>query len=393
MIQLPEILGDEALRTRLFPVVQNRVFLAHAGVTVLPQAAADALHWFADRSVEDHQETGEIWRRVLQTRRITAGLIGAQENEIALLGPTALGLNLVADGLAWQPGDEVVCYQDDYPANVYPWMKLAARGVKVIFLQPSRPGVITAELVEASLTPKTRLVALATAHFLSGFRIDVDEIGRRLHARGILFCLDAIQTLGAFPLSVAEVDFLSADSHKWMLGPMGAGIFYVKERNFEKLRPGLLGSWNVQSPNFIAQDRIEFYEGARRYEPGSLNIPGILAMRAAVELLQEIGVDQVARRLLELRRYLMSRMQKMGFRPYGLEELPEAHTSGIMGFQYPAGSDVERLQGLLTERKISVSYRHNRAGETLLRVSPHFYNTEAELDRFLETCAEWRGMV
>ena len=391
MNRIPDILGDEALRQRLFPVTRQRVFLAHAGVTALPHCAAEALRWFADRASEDQQEAGEVWKRIQRTRQVAAELVGARENEIALLGPTALGLNLVADGLDWQPGDEVICYQDDYPANVYPWLKLAARGVKPVFLQPSVPGRITPELVTQSITPKTKLVALASAHFLSGYRIDVDTIGKALHARGILFCLDAIQTLGAFPLSVTEVDFFSADSHKWMLGPLGAGVLYVKEANFTKLRPTLLGSWNVQSPDFIAQDRIDFYEGARRYEPGSLNVPGILSMLSSLELLQEIGIEEVARRLLLLRRHLVPRMQELGFTLYGTPQPEPAQLSGIMAFRYPDGPDPARLQGLLAERKISVSHRHNRQGESLLRVTPHFYNTEAELDLFLKTCAQWQG--
>src|SRR5690606_10288744 len=140
----------------------------------------------------------EAWRAVNETRVVAARLLGAQAQEIALLGPTSLGLSLVASGLDWRPGDEVVCYPDDYPANVYPWTDLERHGIVVRRLQPAEPGAITPELVEAALTPRTRLVALASCHSLSGFRLEVDSIGRLLRARGVLFCLDAIQTLGAF---------------------------------------------------------------------------------------------------------------------------------------------------------------------------------------------------
>lgn len=389
MITIPEIVGDEPLRRRLFPVTQHRVFLAHAGVTALPLAASEALCWFAERGSQDQQEVPAVWMRIQQTRKAAAKLIGAHEDEIALLGPTALGLNLVADGLEWKAGDEMVCYRDDYPANVYPWTKLQDRGVTVRFVEPDEPGKITWEVLQKVITPATRLVALATAHFLSGYRIDVNSIGKKLHERGILFCLDGIQTLGAFPLSVEHVDFLSADSHKWLLGPLGAGIFFVKKHHFERLRPSLLGSWNVQSPNFIAQDRIEFYEGGRRYEPGSLNLPGILGMHAAMELLLELGVDAVAQRLLVLRRYLIPHIQELGFQVYGAAEPSNAECSGIMTFCFPGEGDAKVLFAKLQAKKISVSLRHNRNGTALLRVSPHFYNTEAELDQLVETCAEW----
>ncbi|MDD5261189.1 MAG: aminotransferase class V-fold PLP-dependent enzyme [Methylacidiphilales bacterium] len=389
MNTLTEVLRNEELRRRLFPVAKSRAFFAHAGVTALPQPACEALRWFADQACEDQQEGPAVWMRVQRARKTAANLIGAKDSEIALLGPTALGLNLVADGLSWQAGDEVICYQDDYPANVYPWIKLRARGVVVRFLQPGEPGKITWETLRKELSPKTKLVALATANFISGYRIDAEGIGKKLHERGVLFCLDGIQTLGAFPLSVEHVDFLSADSHKWLLGPLGAGIFYVKEEHFGRLRPALLGSWNVQSPNFIAQDTIEFYEGARRYEPGSLNVPGILAMQASMEFLLEIGVNAVAARLLELRRYLVPRLTALGFDLYGMRDISENECSGILTFYFPKQCDRKGLMSRLQEKKISVSLRHNRAGEELFRVSPHFYNTEQELDQLVETCAEY----
>ena len=147
---------------------------------------------------------------------------------------------------------------DDYPANVYPWTDLARRGVVPRALRPERPGEFTPALVESALTPRTRLVALASAFFVNGYRIDVDAIGQMLHARGVLFSVDAIQTLGAMPLSVEHVDFLSADAHKWMLGPLSAGIVYIKKTHFARLRPILLGAANVRSPDFVAQEEIVF---------------------------------------------------------------------------------------------------------------------------------------
>ncbi|MDZ4787867.1 MAG: aminotransferase class V-fold PLP-dependent enzyme [Blastochloris sp.] len=381
---LEEILSNETLRNTLFPVTQKRTFLAHAAVTTLPKPATDALRWFADNSEQDHQEAGDIWPRTLGTRAVAAALLGAEEQEIALLGPTALGLNLVADGLAWNAGDEVVYYADDYPANVYPWLKLRALGVKTVSVTTEEPGVITWDHVECVLTSRTKLVSLASASFLSGYRVDLDGIGRRLRERDILFCVDGIQTLGAFPVSVEYIDFLSADSHKWLLGPLGAGIFYVKESNFSRLKPSLLGSWNVESPNYIAQDKIEFYAGARRYEPGSLNVPGILSMRASMELLQQVGMEAVAQRLLHLRAFLIQQMTNLGYTLYLPERQLDAEKSGIVTFCL---GDEARASGLvhkLREAKITVSIRHNRHGAKLLRVSPHFYNTEAELGRLLD---------
>ena len=374
---------DEARRQELFPVCRDKIFLAHAAVAPLPRSVADAICDYTRGSSENHQEFGDVLRDVKHARHTCAQLIGAHPDEIALLGPTSLGLSLFANGLDWQPGDEVLCYHGDYPANVYPWLDLRRRGVTVRYLTPASPGAITAELVEQALSPKTKLVALASAHFFTGYRIDVEAIGTLLHTRGILFSLDAIQTLGAFPLDVEKghVDFLSADAHKWMLGPLAIGIVYVKRDHFERLRPTLLGAWNVQSPNFITQDRIEFVPTAQRYEPGVLNIAGILGMKAALDAFLTQGMDTVAARLLELKAHLVRQLDLLGFTILGPAEGPAA--SSITTFRHATASSAA-LFAALEKAHVIASLRHDREGRDYLRFSPHYYNTEAELDTALE---------
>lgn len=310
-----------------------------------------------------------------------ADFIGAQADEIALLGPTSLGLSLFANGLEWRDGDELLCYADDYPANVYPWMELARRGVNVRYLEPERPGEITPQLVEAALTERTRLVALASCNFLSGYRIDVDAIGSLLRSRGVLFSLDAIQTLGAAPLRVDHVDFLAADAHKWMLGPMAIGIVFVRREHFERLRPTLIGAWNVRSPNFITQPDIAFYPTARRYEPGVLNAAGIYGMRAALDLLAAAGLDRIHARILELKRALTQPLLAAGFQFLGPIDGPAA--SPITTFHHPA-RDAADLFRALEERDVVASLRFDRAGRRYIRLSPHFYNTLDEMARVVE---------
>jgi len=371
---------DEAARRALFPVCRDKIFLAHAGVTALPGPVADAVCDYTRLSAENPQEFGDVLRDIKESRQVCADFIGAGPDEIALLGPTSLGLSLFANGLDWQPGDEVLCYHADYPANVYPWMDLARRGVTVRYLQPAQPGEITPDLVAAALTPQTRLVALASAHFLTGYRLDVDTIGQLLHARGILFSLDAIQTLGAFPTRVTHVDFLSADAHKWLLGPLAIGIVMVKREHFERLRPTLLGAWNVISPNYEALDEIRFHPTAQRYEPGVLNVAGIYGMRAAIELINAHGIDRVAARLLELKAHLLAQIEPLGYEVLGPREGPTA--TGITTFRHPE-RDHAALFAALERAGIVASLRH-RAGLDYLRFSPHLYNTEAELDRAVE---------
>ena len=235
-LTIDHILADPALRQRLFPVTSQRIFLAHAGVAPVPGPTVQVLKEEAERAGVA-QESPHFMAEIDGIRRVGARLINAASEEVALLGPTSLGLNLVANGLTWNEGDEVVFYPDDYPANVYPWQSLASHGVRTVPLQPERLGEITPDLVLKALTPRTKLVALASCHFLSGYRLDYETIGEELSRRGVLFCLDAIQSLGATTIDVRHVDFLAADSHKWMLGPLGAGIFYVKKKHFTTLRP------------------------------------------------------------------------------------------------------------------------------------------------------------
>ncbi len=383
---LPDLLADEALRRHEFPVCADRIFLAHAAVAATPRRVAEAQADFARFAmIAGPNEYVGLMREINALRSITANFIGAAADEIALLGPTSLGLSLFAAGLDWAPGDEVLYHADDYPANVYPWLNLRRLGVIVRAIETERPGEITEAAVEAALTPRTRLVALASAFFLNGCRIDVDAIGAMLRNRGVLFSLDAIQTLGAFPLSVRHVDFLSADAHKWLLGPLAAGIVCVKREHFARLRPILLGAGNVRAPDFVSQPEIAFLDSAARYEPGVLNIGPLLGMRAGLELLAEIGIENVAAQIARSIKHLADGLRNLGFEAAGPTEGPTA--SGMLTVSHPH-VEATTLFRILQDKGVTVSPRRDRAGKGYLRISPHFYNTQTELDRTLEILRE-----
>ncbi|QSR84334.1 aminotransferase class V-fold PLP-dependent enzyme [Methylacidimicrobium sp. B4] len=374
---IEQIVNDADLRSRLFPVTRRKTFLAHAGVAPITQRAVERIRMAAEEGASQEQETEALLREIEESRQVAARLLQADPTEIALVGPTAFGLNLVAQGIDFRPGDEVVFYPDDYPANVYPWMRLAERGVKLVRLEPDTLGQLTPELVLEAVGPRTRLVALASCHFLSGYLLDYRTIGAELRRRGVLFCLDGIQSLGAAPMDAAYCDFLSADSHKWLLGPLGAGIFYVRKERQDLLRPALVGAWNIRSPGFIAQPQIECEAGARRYECGALYALGILGMRASIELLLELGIEAIRERLLSLHAFLAEGLRKRGWRLLA-EEFPEEARSGIVTATHDR-IDLAAGVRLLKEQEIVVSLRWDRQGKPYLRFSPHFYNTHAEL--------------
>ncbi|MFZ1219037.1 MAG: aminotransferase class V-fold PLP-dependent enzyme [Chthoniobacterales bacterium] len=378
---IAQLAADENLRRREFPICARKIYCAHAADAPLPRRVAEAMKESIERAAVDARNYDNELDRIEETRVVAARLLGCETEEISFTGPTASGLNTVASGLDWNEGDEVVCYFDDYPANVYPWLALERRGVKPVLLETERLGGITPEIVGRALTQRTRLVALASAHNISGYRIDLDGIGALCAERGVLFSVDAIQTLGAFPVPLQHVDFASSGAQKWLLGPSGAGILYVKKTRHELLRPALIGGWNVVSPDFLTQREVRFESGGRKFEPGAYTHSVLAGLRAAVELLLEAGPGQIPARIAELTQLLRSRLVAVGFEFLTPEE--ERNRCGILTFRHSrAGSD--QLRELLASNDIVVSNRIDRANRSWLRVSPHFYNTEAEIGKIAE---------
>lgn len=378
-MNLPELQKDEALRCREFPVSGDKVYLAHAGVSPVPACVERAVASAVSASARDDQEEG-LSTLLRQTRARASELLRADSGEVALIGPTTTGISAVAAGLDWQAGDEVLIYQDDFPVNVYPWQALESRGVTVRRLSTPTLGEITPELVVQQLTAKTRLVALASCHFVTGYRIDHDAIGRLLRERDVLFCLDAIQTLGAFPTTVEHVDFLAADAHKWLLGPCAAGVFYVRRDLQDRLAPQAFGWNNVRCPNYVAQETMNLRSDARRYEAGSFNILGIAGLNAALGLLLEVGIDAIAADLTAKRTGLAAALQARGYEVF----FPEGQQTGGITSCWREGTDMKVVGERLAAENIIASVRGDRAGRDYLRFSPHFYNTSFDLDLALE---------
>lgn len=382
LLKLAHILSS-AERGRIFPASREGIFLAHAAVAPITGPAKNAMDaWSAEAAVGRQESEGQ-WKRVARARAVASRFLGCGAEEVALLGPTALGLGLVALGLDWKPGDEVVFDPLDYPANVYPWRELERRGVRAvpIWRKPGAP--IVWETLRPWITARTRLVSLATAHYLSGHQPDLAKIGPELKKREVLLCLDGIQTLGVLPAAFPEADFFAADAHKWMLGPVGAGVWMVRQRVWDRLRPPLLGSWNVVSPEFLAQTEIRFESGGRRYEPGSLDLPGIEGMRASLELLEAIGAAQVSAHVLGLARQVREGARRAGFTVYGGEGEARVITSLVE----PAGG-WEKIRARMEAAGIRVSWRKEHGGQLLLRVSPHVANISSEIEAFLEILAD-----
>ena len=380
-VELDYLVRNEGVRSDYFPLVKEKVFLANASVCPLPHPSVAAMQAFMiDAASRGDQETVFPMQVYRETCQMGAQLLGCQEDSISFLGPTSIGLSLVANGIAFKPGQNVVYCPDDYPSNAVVWMNLSKRGVEPRALVPKELGQVTLELLEEVVDKDTALVALTSAHFISGYRLEVDRIGAWLRERGILFCLDAIQTVGALATPVSKVDFLSADSHKWLLGPASAGLFYVHPDAQDCLEPSLLGWRNVVCPAFLTPDKVQFWPRGRRYEAGCTNFIGLIGLHASLKLLLDIGLANIEARVLEHTRFLRHHLLEKGYLLAGEDDRA---LSGITSFR-KEGMELRQLHQTLLEKDIHISLRQTRHDHQFwLRFSPHFYNTEAELERVL----------
>jgi selenocysteine lyase/cysteine desulfurase len=372
--------ADEAARRREFPVVEQKVYLAHAAVCPLPARVASAMAAYLAHVGRGGQFEYLHASAEAGARKLAAAMIDSTPDEIAFVSSTSAGLSLVAAGLPWKPGDSVVITEGDFPSNVYPWLRLEKLGVRVKSIRTSGDGIATLDAVAAQVDDSTRLVALSSVHYATGARTDVDAIGAYLHARGVLFCVDAIQSLGAVPLSSQHVDFLTADAHKWLLGPQGMGVLFVRASCFDRLDPVLLGWKSIENHRDFVSQNFALARTARRYEPGSLNAIGLVGLHAALELLQSAGVPAISARLAELRALLVPGLERKGYSVLGSPS--DRPTSGIVSFRRE-GTDMEALCKALDQAGIVTSLRHDLAGRACIRVAPHFYTSEAEIERLV----------
>lgn len=379
---LTELLKNEDLRRHEFPVVRDKIFLAHGGDCPLPRRVSEAVSNYVLQAATGDQERVVYPAILTECRDLAAQLLHCQSEEVALVGPTSLALSFIASGLNFRRGDNVLIYFDDYPSNVYPWMALADRGVEVRLMNTRGLGVIRPKDVLGQVDENTKLVALASCHFVSGYRLELSTIGSALKEKDILFCVDGIQTVGAFPVNAADLDFLAADAHKWLLGPCGAGLLYVRHSLQDQLNPPIYGWHNVRCPDFVAQEQIGFRQGAVKYEAGTQNLLGLVGLTAAMKLILEIGVENIANELLRKRGLLIPALQAKGFTVLSADA-PPANSSGIVSFYQP-GKDLTGLHQKLLDANIFTSLRTDRTNQKYIRLSPHFYNTDAELHRFLE---------
>jgi selenocysteine lyase/cysteine desulfurase len=369
-----------------FPVTEKFIYLDNAGVAPLSNRVVRAVDKYLVEASSGGAFHYPAWaKRIAEIRVSCARLVNAGPDEIAFVKNTSHGLSLVAEGLPWKKGDNVIYYEKEFPSNIYPWLNLTRKNVEARYI-PSAGGRILIEDIERLMDRNTKLVAISSVQFSNGYRTDLKRLGLLCRRRKILFCVDAIQSLGLLPMDVQDcyIDFLSADAHKWLLGPEGIGIFFCRKELAGKLNPPLIGWKSVQNEMDFDHPRFMLKSDALRFEEGSQNLMGIFGLGAAVELLQEVSIRNIEEHVLGLGDNIIEEAKKRGFTiitPIAREERGGNITI--------AGSfDSGDLRDGLRDRGIMVNVRGGG-----LRVSPHFFNTSGDIKRLFTAIDELRKKV
>jgi cysteine desulfurase / selenocysteine lyase len=357
------------------------VYLNHAAVSPVSFHVREAIGKYLEkRSLKGIEPYPWAIRMMMETKQLLGSLINARPDDIAFVLNTSEGLNILASGLDWKPGDHIVLGAVEFPANIYPFLNLKRLGVEVE-LMDGEDNLITPELITKSLRPTTKLVSVSSVQFLTGQRLDVTAIGKLCRERDILFAVDAIQALPHSRVDVIadNIDFLSSGSHKWLMSPEGTAFIYCGERALSRVRQAHLGWTSVTNPfDFSALDPERLRPDAGRFENGTLNYVGMSGLKASLEFFSEFGLEEITKRILDHSGYLIDRLGSHGINVITPKD--ESLRAGIVSFEM---NNAEAVYERLLKSEVVISIRSGK-----LRVSPHFYNTEEELRKFIATLVD-----
>jgi cysteine desulfurase/selenocysteine lyase len=370
---------NETLRA-LFPVAERAIYLNHAAVSPPPVPTINAIQ----SQLADVSENGSVnfrkWIAVKENaRQLVANMLGALPEQVAFTRNTSDGLSTVANGLCWRPGDNLVTFRAEFPSNIYPWLRVReAFGVEVRMC-PERDGRIDLDELTSLIDYKTRIVAISQIQFASGFRADLERLGRAARAHDALLVVDIIQALGVVPIDLQSelVDVAAAACHKWLLTPEGVGLLYLSERARERVEPTLVGWTSVPNPEDYGNFEQGWNKGTLPWETGTAPTALIHGLEASLKLLAEVGTDRIQTYLETLTDYLCERLQGMPYEIISSRRVGEK--SQIVCIRHRAGFSSMELYAQLKKRNIITAPRGDR-----LRISPHLYNTVEEIEELVK---------
>ena len=363
----------------LFPITNRYIYLNHAAVSPPPITTIQAV----EAQLRDVHENGSTnfrdWLAVKeQARQLLASLLGAQPEQVAFVRNTSDALSTVANGLNWRRGDNIVTFSREFPSNIYPWLRVRdAFGVEVRMCEERGGRIDFAELSNL-IDHNTRIVAISHVQYASGFRMDLERLGRLARQHDALFVVDAIQALGVVPTNVeAEfIDVAAGAGHKWLLSPEGVGYLYLSDRARERIQPTLVGWVSVPNPDDYFNYEQGWNRGALAWETGTGPAALLYGFKASLELLTRLGVQNTANYLEELTDDLCERLKAKRYEVVSSRAAGEK--SQIVCIRPPEGLSAMALYYQLNTRQIITAPRGGR-----LRIAPHFYNTPAEIEAFV----------
>lgn len=361
----------------LFPhIKRNIIYLNHASRGPLCTPVINSINLaIAEQSTERIDDHPSFLNLMQETRELLSKMINVDSDRIAFLDNTTNAINVIANGIKWKRGDRILLNNTEFPANVYPFLNLQSEGVEVDFVK-SENGIVSAENIIESIKPATKLISVSYVQFLSGYRINLEAIGKVCRQKNIIFSVDAIQALGAVKLDAQKcnIDFLACGSQKWLLGLQGLSFIFVAKHLQETMQPKNIGWLSVEDAWNLLHYNLKLKNSALAFQGGTINNFGVYALNSALKLFFDYGLDNIEANVINNSNYLIQRLNELGFHS-SLSGLNEMNIGGIVSFAHPKS---EEIYLNLVREKMFISSR-----EGFIRVSPHFYNTKDEIDYLL----------
>lgn len=362
----------------LFPYIKNDIiYFNHAATgpfsTLLVNAINKILKEKSERNIDDFNSFKDV---AVETKSILASMLNTVPERLAFTDNTTNGLNFLAQSIQWKKGDRILLNDIEFPANVYPFLNLKRIGVEVDFVK-SDNGKVTADMIIDAIKPGTKLISVSYVQFLSGYRIDLEKIGKHCKDNDIIFSIDAIQALGAVKLDVekSNIDFLSCGTQKWLLGFQGLAFIYLNEKLQRKIIPANIGWLSVNNAWNLLDYQIDLKTTADVFQGGTINALGVYALNASLKLFNDFNFNEVEKRVLENSKYFLTKLASIGINGLLLNS-NESELAGIVTFKI---KDPDLVVKKLEQNKIICSQRVG-----MIRFSPHFYNIFDEIDRVVD---------
>ena len=367
----------------LFPYLRTgRIYFNHASTGPMSLKVKNILDKIlTERSESDIDNFRDFIKTSEETRAQIARLLNTTSERIGFNDNTSTGINLLAQGIKWQKGDRILLNDLEFPSNVYPFMNLEKQGVLIDFVK-SHNGIVSADDIINSIKPGTRLISVSVVQFLTGYRINLEKLGKVCKEKGIILSVDAIQGLGAIQLDVVKcnIDFLASGTQKWLLGLQGMGFYYISKKLQEELEAKYVGWLSVNNAWNLLEYDLSVRASADGLQTGTLNTLGIYALNASLNLFEEFGNDNAEERVLNNSSYFISELQKLGVKPI-LANCTRENLAGIITFKHDKSQEIFES---LVKKNINCAVRVG-----MVRFSPHFYNTKEEIDTVVSNLSEF----